>query len=105
MGGAMMRELDASMVVAVLIGGGLLLAYQGYLSYRERKQPGYATHGLNALARVRWVEAVMQDGRKDVLAVQTLRNSMMAASIMASTAILLVIGALNLMDRPPPTGL
>lgn len=92
----MIRDLDFGIVLALLVGGGLILSYQLYLSYRERKQPGYATHGLNALARIRWVETVMQDGRKDVLAVQTLRNSMMAASIMASTAILLVIGALNL---------
>jgi uncharacterized membrane protein len=38
----------------------------------------------------------MREGNKDILAVQTLRNSVMAASIMASTAILLVIGTLSL---------
>jgi uncharacterized membrane protein len=93
----MIRNLDFGIVAAVLVGGGLILAYQIYLAQRDRRQPGYAIQGLNALARIRWVETVMAaDGRKDVLAVQTLRNSMMAASMMASTAILLVIGTLNL---------
>jgi len=87
---------DLSIVYALLLGGGLVIAYQIYLARRERRHPGRATHGLNALARTRWVESVMRDSRKDVLAVQTLRNSVMAASIMASTAILLVIGTLNL---------
>ncbi len=85
-----------NIVHALVLGGGLVLGYQLLLGYRERHFPGRATHGLNALARTRWVEAVMTDPRKDVLAVQTLRNSVMAASIMASTAILLVIGTLNL---------
>jgi hypothetical protein len=35
-------------------------------------------------------------GKSDVLAVQTLRNSVMASSFMASTAILLLIGALTM---------
>jgi uncharacterized membrane protein len=88
--------MDFGIVPALLIGGGLVVGYQIYLGYRERREPGFAIHGLNALARLRWVESVMADGRQDVLAVQTLRNSLMAASMMASTAILLVIGTLNL---------
>jgi uncharacterized membrane protein len=85
-----------TLVAALLLGGGVLLAYHFYLDRRERKQPGFATQGLNALARARWVDRVMREGSKDILAVQTLRNSVMAASMMASTAILLVIGTLNL---------
>jgi uncharacterized membrane protein len=88
--------LELNLVAALIAGGLLIVAYHLYIDRRERRQPGYATQGLNALARTRWVEGVMRDGRKDVLAVQTLRNSVMAASIMASTAILLVIGTLNL---------
>ena len=85
-----------TLVVALLLASGVLLAYHFYLNRRERKQPGFATQGLNALARTHWVDWVMRQGNKDILAVQTLRNSVMAASIMASTAILLVIGTLNL---------
>jgi uncharacterized membrane protein len=38
----------------------------------------------------------MSNANKDVLAVQTLRNSTMAATFLASTAVLLIIGVLNL---------
>jgi uncharacterized membrane protein len=87
---------EFDLLAALIAGGCLILAYHFYIDRRERRQPGYATQGLNALARMRWVEHIMRETGKDVLAVQTLRNSVMAASIMASTAILLVIGTLNM---------
>jgi len=72
-----------------------VIAYQGYLTWRNRRNPASsALYGMNA-ARAAWVEGVMRDGR-DILAVQTLRNSTMASSFMASTAILLIIGVLTL---------
>jgi uncharacterized membrane protein len=85
-----------SLAVALIVGGLVIVAYEIYINRRERHRPGSGTQALNALARTRWVESIMREGRGDVLAVQTLRNSVMAASIMASTAILLVIGTLNL---------
>ena len=88
--------LKLNLVVALLTGAAVILIYHFVIDRRERLHPGSATHALNALARTRWVEHLMTDGRKDVLAVQTLRNSVMASSMMASTAILLVIGTLNL---------
>jgi uncharacterized membrane protein len=72
-----------------------LLAYQCYLSWRTRRDPASsALDGLMA-ARIAWVEVIMKE-RRDILAVQTLRNSTMTASFMASTAILLIIGVLTL---------
>ncbi|HEX5959147.1 MAG TPA: DUF599 domain-containing protein, partial [Hyphomicrobiaceae bacterium] len=85
-----------SLAAALILGGLVIVAYEIYINRRERHHPGSGTQALNALARTRWVESIMREGRRDVLAVQTLRNSVMAASIMASTAILLVIGTLNL---------
>ena len=72
-----------------------LLAYQVYLSRRTRRDPGSSAQDSMLLIRAAWVETVMQE-RRDILAVQTLRNSTMAASFMASTAILLIIGVLTL---------
>ena len=88
--------LKLNLVVALLTGAAVILIYHFIIDRRERLHPGSGTPALNALARTRWVVHVMSDGRKDVLAVQTLRNSVMASSMMASTAILLVIGTLNL---------
>jgi uncharacterized membrane protein len=41
----------------------------------------------------------MSSGKMEILAVQTLRNSVMAANFMATTAILLIIGILNLSEK------
>jgi uncharacterized membrane protein len=72
-----------------------LLAYQLYLNRRTRRDPSSSAQDIMLVARVAWVESVMRE-RRDILAVQTLRNSTMAASFMASTAILLIIGVLTL---------
>lgn len=47
------------------------------------------------MARTAWVVTIMREGR-DILAVQTLRNSTMAATFLASTSVLLIIGVLTL---------
>jgi len=74
---------------------GAVMVYQIYLRWRDQRNPAVsALYGMNA-ARMAWVEGVMREGR-DILAVQTLRNSTMASSFMASTAILLIIGVLTL---------
>lgn len=72
-----------------------LLAYQLYLNWRTRRDPASSAQDVMLLARAAWVESVMRE-RRDILAVQTLRNSTMAASFMASTAVLLIIGVLTL---------
>lgn len=82
--------------VALLMSAAMLAAYQIYLYIRVRRDPGYTVQALMRLARIAWVEHVMADGKQDVLAVQTLRNSTMAASFMGSTAVLLIIGTLTL---------
>ena len=56
-------------------------------------------HSFNAQIRAEWVNKVMGKESMNILAVQTLRNSVMAANFMASTSILLIMGALNLSDK------
>ncbi len=81
--------------LGLVLSVGSVAGYQLYLRWRDRQDPAAsALYGMNA-ARMAWVEGVMRDGR-DILAVQTLRNSTMASSFMASTAILLIIGVLTL---------
>lgn len=72
-----------------------LLGYQCYLQWRTRRDPASSAQDVMLVARAAWVHSVMRE-RRDILAVQTLRNSTMAASFMASTAILLIIGVLTL---------
>lgn len=83
-------------LVAFTFSAALVVAYYGFLNLKVRANPTYTIHGVNALARSLWVEHIMRNASKDVMAVQTLRNFIMGSSLMASTAALLVIGTLTL---------
>lgn len=82
--------------VAFVISAVVVAAYYGFLNFKVRDNPTYSIHGVNALARRLWVENVMGDSSKGIMAVQTLRNFIMGSSLMASTAALLIIGTLTL---------
>jgi uncharacterized membrane protein len=74
----------------------LLVIYHRYLAYQTRKHPTYTVQALNRLARTAWVDMIMRQEGKEILAIQTLRNSTMAATFLASTAVLFIIGVLSL---------
>lgn len=86
-------------LIALLVNWLLLLAYYLYLSRRTHREPKSSVHALNARVREQWVEMVMADNEMGILAIQTLRNSVMAANFMASTSILLMIGTLNISEK------
>ena len=86
-------------VAAFFISLLLLLLYYVYLYWRTQRLPESSVHVLNAKMRERWVEQIMTKVNLEILAVQTLRNSLMAANFMASTSILLIIGTLNISDK------
>ena len=67
-----------------------------YLIYRK---PMSTAVGITNHLRGHWVESIMQDGR-DILAVQTLRNWVMASSFLASTGILICLGLLSVAASP-----
>lgn len=83
-------------LIAAIISAAMIAGYQLFLHLRLRKDPLYTVQAVNALARAAWVESVMSSTNKDVLAVQTLRNSIMGPTFLASTAVLLIIGTLTL---------
>jgi uncharacterized membrane protein len=85
--------------LAFLVSSVLILGYYLYLNRRIRKTPESNVHVLNTSIRERWVKRVMEGDNMEILAIQTLRNSVMASNFMASTAILLVIGTINLSDK------
>jgi uncharacterized membrane protein len=77
----------------------LLLVYYRYLSWRTRRTPDANISAHNARIREQWVGMVMGNGKMDILAIQTIRNSVIAANFMASTAVLLIIGTLNVSEK------
>ncbi|MQL93762.1 hypothetical protein Taro_026408 [Colocasia esculenta] len=79
------RDLD---FVLVPVGLVVVAVYHGWLLFTIRRQPKRTVIGLNALARRRWVSAMMSEPMKNgVLAVQTVRNNIMASTVLATTAI------------------
>jgi uncharacterized membrane protein len=83
-------------LLAFVASAVLVTCYYAYLWARARRDPHYTIHGVNETARTLWVQDVMANRGKDVMAVQTLRNYIMAASLMASTSVLLILGTLTL---------
>ena len=73
----------------------LLAAYRMLQARRARLDPSVSTRAVHDRMRGEWVETMTRSGDKGLLAVQTLRNSVMAASFMASTSALALAGTLG----------
>ena len=83
-------------IFSLVLSATLLIVYHFYLRHKVRKDPTYTVQAVNIIARTAWVETMMGTGKPDVISIQTLRNSTMAATFLASTAVLLIIGVLTL---------
>ncbi|KAG6484130.1 uncharacterized protein LOC122017037 [Zingiber officinale] len=80
-------------LVLVPLGLFFLLVYHLWLWYRVSSKPLHTIIGINSIGRRLWVKAMMKDNdKKNILAVQTLRNTMMGSTLMATTSILLCSG-------------
>lgn len=84
--------LELAAILASLL---ILLAYQWYLRRCERATPMKMARSAHAVIRGSWVKAVMERSGTEILVIQTLRNSLMAASFMASTAVLALSAMIN----------
>ncbi|PON60351.1 hypothetical protein PanWU01x14_153370 [Parasponia andersonii] len=81
------RILDYMLVPSGLLA---MVGYHGWLLYRVMKHPTNTVIGVNAINRRFWVRAMMEDVSKNgILSVQTLRNNIMASTLLASMAIML----------------
>jgi uncharacterized membrane protein len=77
----------------------ILIIYHVRLVYLVRRHPLTTSIGVTNHLRGHWVESVMAD-KRDILAVQTLRNWVMASSFLASTAILICLGIISVATSP-----
>ncbi|XP_010913782.1 uncharacterized protein [Elaeis guineensis] len=69
------------------------ILYHIWLWQRIRSQPERTIIGINSASRRLWVFAMMKDNdKKNILAVQTIRNAIMGSTLMATTSILLCSG-------------
>ncbi len=85
------------MLPEVLIVGAavvLLCGYHAWFLLEIRHRPQRTVVGFARAQRAAWVDRIMSRG-DGILAVQTLRNWVMATSFLASTAILIAVGLLG----------
>lgn len=87
-----LRNFEYGLSPAALL---LLVIYHILLYRKIRSDPLKTAQGLARRTRALWVHTIMKGGR-DILAVQTLRNWTMAATFLASAAILIGLGILNI---------
>ncbi|XP_059644098.1 uncharacterized protein LOC132285888 [Cornus florida] len=80
-------------VILVPLGLLITVAYHVWLWHKVRTQPMTTIIGTNASGRRMWVSAIIKDNdKKNILAVQTIRNTIMGSTLMATTSILLCSG-------------
>jgi len=73
-----------------------LLAHEVLAALRQRRQPERLARSAHATLREDWFDAVSAQPGSEILAVQTLRNSLMSATMTASTAALGLMGTVTL---------
>jgi uncharacterized membrane protein len=83
--------------VSFIASASLIIAYHLFIRSKVKKDAAYTVQAINVIARTAWVETIMHE-KRDILAVQTLRNSTMAATFLASTSVLMIIGILTLSE-------
>ena len=94
-----MSIISLQEIMLVLLVAIVIIAYHVYLYTKVRRDPLTTAVGITNHAQRMWVEGVIRD-KRDILAVQTLRNQVMAATFLASTAILVSLGMLSAAFRP-----
>lgn len=81
------KELD---YLLVSLGLSVFSVYHIWLAITVKRNPRHTVIGLNSESRNQWLFSLMEDPVKNgVLMVQTLRNNMMASTLLATTAITL----------------
>ena len=81
---------------AVATTGAVLAGYEITLAVAQRRRPEGLARSAHARLRQQWFEAVSAQPGSEILAVQTLRNSLMSASMTASAAALGLMGTVTL---------
>lgn len=74
----------------------ILVCYEVALAVAQRRTPQRLARTAHASLRQEWFEAVSAQEGSEILAVQTLRNSLMSATMTASTAALALMATVTL---------
>jgi len=94
-----MSIISLQEIILVVSAAVVIISYHTHLYKKVRRDPLTTAVGITNHARRMWVKGVIRD-KRDILAVQTLRNQVMAATFLASTSILVSLGLLSAAFRP-----
>ncbi len=94
-----MSIISLQEIMLVVSAAVVIIAYHTHLYKKVQRDPLTTAVGITNHARQMWVKGVIRD-RRDIMAVQTLRNQVMAATFLASTAILISLGSFSAAFRP-----
>jgi hypothetical protein len=83
--------------VAVLVSTLIVLGYELLLQRAARRDPTATARSAHLELRAQWVKALARQPGSEILGVQALRNSLMSATINASTAALALMGSISLL--------
>lgn len=82
--------------LAALLTVVILLGYEAALVLVQRRGTARLARSAHVGLREEWLAAISEQRGSEILAVQTLRNSLMSATMTASTAVLGLIGTVTL---------
>ena len=106
--GGFRRAMDATWlkdyfndVLAIALTIFIVALYHIHIRRLARRNPFLVLSCAATAARTAWVKSIMADRDSGVLAIQTLRNTTLAATFLASTAILLMLAVLTLSGQGP----
>ncbi|MCB1999862.1 MAG: DUF599 domain-containing protein [Burkholderiaceae bacterium] len=78
------------------IGSALFLCYEVWVLWVGWRHPDRIARSAHAFMRASWVDALSRQPGFEIVAVQALRNSLMSATISASTSALALMGTVSL---------
>jgi uncharacterized membrane protein len=89
-----MPQIQWMEIMSPSLAAVLIIIYHVHYYFQVKRFPMQTAIGITRHLRTFWVETIMEQ-KRDILAVQTLRNWVMASSFLASTAILIGLGMLS----------
>jgi hypothetical protein len=76
----------------------VVIGYEVQVQRSARRNPAATARSTHLALRAQWVLALARDEGSEMVAVQALRNSLMSATINASTAALAMMGSISLIQ-------
>ena len=82
--------------IALVLSASIVGGYELRVARAAGRDPSRTARTAHSVLRGEWVRALSKQPGSEILAVQALRNSLMSATITASTAALVLMGSINL---------